>query len=272
MCLNDLELKFWMLITRNLPNIRGFGRILTMIRKIYNRKKRNLVIATVHGCKMELAPSEYVDSSLLFSPQFYEPNEISFIKQVLKPGKCFIDIGANIGIYSLIASKQIGKNGKVFAIEADPFTYKKLLTNIKLNSIYDNVEAINIGVSNKSENLKIKINISGNRGSSGFLDGESIGPEVNCVPLSKIIDKYKIKHIDGMKLDIEGMEYCVLEKFFNDTERESYPQFVIIEYNKDYEKWAGGNPIDLLKSQGYKTHSQTGQNYIMILKEVYEKN
>lgn len=239
---------------------------MNAIGKFYNREKREPVLINVFGFQMELDSYEYVENVLLLSPQFYEPAEISFVRKMLKSNSCFIDIGANVGIYSLVASEQVGKEGKILAIEADPYTYKKLTTNIQLNS-FENIEPINLGISDKNEILKLKINTAGNRGSSGFIAGESNGPEVNCVPLVEIINKYEIKYIDGMKLDIEGMEYRVLKRFFNDIEKKCYPRFIIVEYNKDYEKWTTGNPVTLLESYGYKRYKQSGQNYIMVLKE-----
>lgn len=79
-------------------------------------------------------PVECVDANLLFSPQLYDPVEVQLMLTELDDKDNFIDIGANIGFYSLIATKKI-KKGRVVAIEANPITYlklKKILNEITL--------------------------------------------------------------------------------------------------------------------------------------------
>ena len=59
-----------------------------------------------------------------------EWDELRYLHRKLRPGDVFIDVGANIGYYTLLASQRVGASGKVFAIEANSGTYAKLLRNI----------------------------------------------------------------------------------------------------------------------------------------------
>jgi tRNA G37 N-methylase Trm5 len=79
----------------------------------------------------------------------YERHEISFLKKYVKPGWICLDIGANIGFYTLNLGKLVGAEGKVYAIEPSPSNYKKLEENITINNL-DNCITSNIALSSKS--------------------------------------------------------------------------------------------------------------------------
>lgn len=246
----NIELKFILLITRHLPRIKGAGFIANLFRKIYLRKRRESIIFDVYNFKMQLDPNECVDSALLFYPQLYDRDELLLLKKYLKPTDCFLDIGSNIGIYSLVASRIVSNNGSVFAFEADPFNYLKMLTNIKLNNI-DNINAHNLGVSDKHETLSLGICKTGNRGGNSFLLSLDEGVDVECFSLNELVKANSIKKISGMKIDIEGYEYKVLKKYFEETENALYPGFIVTEFHPSIVDTAGGNVITLLKSNGY---------------------
>jgi FkbM family methyltransferase len=178
---------------------------------------------------MRLNPDEFVDSCLLLYPQLYDRREVGFLKRELKGGDVFIDVGANIGFYSLLASPLVGSDGQVVAIEADPEMFQILNENIELND-YKNVEPLNLGVSDRCETLRLGINRNGNRGSSSFLaDDQPQGVYVPCVPLSQIVRERHIERIAAAKVDIEGFGVRALRSFFQDVPEVVYPRFMIIE-------------------------------------------
>ncbi len=172
-------------------------------------------------------------------------------------------MGAHIGFYSLVASSIVGDQGKVIAIEADPYNYQKLIMNLKINNI-KNVQALNIGVSGKEEILRLGINITGNRGGNSFFSKNKNGIYVNCYPLSTILKNNNINKICVAKFDIEGFEFRVLERFFNYVDHKLYPKFIIIEQHPEYRENAGGNAIELLINKGYHTKYSRKNNYIMV--------
>ncbi|MBD1903541.1 FkbM family methyltransferase [Trichocoleus sp. DQ-A3] len=260
----DRELKLWLFFTRCLPKVRGAGVIANVVKKIYNRKSRNIVITDIFDFKMEVNPKECVDGGILFYPQLYDYKEIAFIKQNLPANSCFLDVGAHIGFYSLLASRLVGEKGKVVAIEADPYTYNKLLKNIWLNNT-KNIQPLNVGISDQQEILKLGLNLTGNRGGNGFLFANSNSIDIQCYPLHEVLSQQGIKQIEGAKFDIEGFEFRVLTKFFAAAACELYPKFIIIEYNPDWIEKAGGNAIELLQSKGYKIYRRSSYNYIMVL-------
>lgn len=79
----------------------------------------------------------------------YEKRITDFFSRVVKPGDCVLDIGANIGYYSVLFSRLVGSDGKVFSFEPDAQNYDTLCRNIALNSCA-NVEALNLALSDKT--------------------------------------------------------------------------------------------------------------------------
>lgn len=177
-------------------------------------------------------PYECVDGSLLFYSQRYDTKEIKFLRENLCKGGTFIDIGSNIGYYSLQASLAMENEGQIIAIEADPYNVIKILKNQKLNDIFFYVEQI--GVGDKFEDSMFYRNNLGHSGST-FIQSETFieGEITKIEPLNNILKKYKLDKIDIMKIDIEGFEYRVLNKYFEETDSIK-PSFILIEINNGY--------------------------------------
>ena len=75
----------------------------------------------------------------------YEPVETKLILELVKPGAAILDIGANIGYYSLLFAKLIGPSVQVYAFEPDPYSYDLLQQNILENG-YPTIFAFQLGV------------------------------------------------------------------------------------------------------------------------------
>src|SRR5882762_3283893 len=83
-----------------------------------------------HAGWMNLSTNDYVDRWLYTGADF-EPHIVRLVTCILKKGDCFLDLGANIGYFSLIASRCVGPSGKVYAFEPTPKTIDKLKRNIE---------------------------------------------------------------------------------------------------------------------------------------------
>src|SRR5258706_10400497 len=154
----DKELTLLMTLSRALPRVRGAGRIAVAMQKIYQRKKRESLVAPVFDFQMRLNPNELVDSGFLFYPQLYDRRELALLRRELQSGDIFLDVGANIGFYSLVASPFVGPSGRVISIEADPEIFGILKENMALNG-YGNIEPLCVGISAHRETLRLGINI-----------------------------------------------------------------------------------------------------------------
>jgi FkbM family methyltransferase len=128
----------------------------------------------------------------------------------------FVDIGAHIGRYTIMAAKRIGDSGRVIAIEAHPETFELLNKNIKLNGLH-NVMTINTVVT--SQKGKVKLYLPGQ--ANGFTVYNTIminraNPtenflEVEANTLDNILNENNIQRVNYLKIDVEGAELEVLK-------------------------------------------------------------
>ena len=87
------------------------------------------------GFKLYVNPNDKVLSDSIIRDGIWEKEETEFVKSYIKRNWVVLDIGANIGYFTLIFSKLVGKNGKVFAFEPDPDNFEILKRNIVENHI-----------------------------------------------------------------------------------------------------------------------------------------
>jgi FkbM family methyltransferase len=142
--------------------------------------------------------------------EYFNPNE----------GDTVVDVGAHIGLYSLIAAKRVGPSGKVIAIEPDPENFKILKKNILLNQL-SNVEALECAVYSTRGKLRLflpeleqgrtifnTVMQDRARTSTNFL-------EVEANTLDNIMDENNIQRVNYLKIDVEGAELEVLKGAVN---------------------------------------------------------
>jgi len=133
--------------------------------------------------------------------------EIEFCKKEIKKGDTVVDIGANIGLFTLFFSKLVGTTGRVIAFEPDPENFDVLKKNIELNEI-TNVTLVQKGVSNKNESVKLyKSNVSGGHS----LIKNEWAKEYTNIQTVTLDDYFRGKEIDMIKIDTEGFELEVIE-------------------------------------------------------------
>lgn len=227
---NDLELKLILIVTRNLPLLRGAGVISNFLKNIYNRKPREHVFTDHKNIRFFL-PTQ---SEFLFVPQIRDHNEIKYIKSVLKEQDIFVDIGANMGFYSLMAAQIVGPLGKILSIEADNDNYYFLQKNIELNN-FSQIYAINKAVTNKKEKKMFYKNINNNELSSFVKLDDAIPYTVDCDTLLNLLTEHKLSVVNFLKIDAEGYDHRILTSFFNGAHSFVYPKYIMVENDESLE-------------------------------------
>lgn len=175
----------------------------------------------------------------------YWPKINTYIDFEIKKNDTIIDVGANIGFFSVYAAN-LSKNGKVYCFEPNKRNFERLKEHKKINKL-KNMILINKAVSNKNGKVKLYIaDFFGGHNTSGLV--KSKGYElVDCVSLKNIFDQFKIKKCDFLKIDCEGAEYQMLK---------SLPKDYFLRIEKiALEYHANGDPLELAKllySQGYR--------------------
>jgi FkbM family methyltransferase len=149
-----------------------------------------------------------------------EPGTNVWIKEHVKLGEVFYDIGANIGVYTLMAAKQVGPTGRVYSFEPHVANFAQLMKNIKLKALQASVKPCCIALHDKTELVNFNyMDLSAARGHSQvnqLIDhaGEHFEAEV-CEPkLSASLDDLIFYHgfpvPDHIKIDVDGNEIPIL--------------------------------------------------------------
>jgi FkbM family methyltransferase len=248
-------------VTSRLPRIKGLGMILALIAKFFKKRASTDIAVSVFGRKMLLNPGDAIGNVLIFTPQWFDPKERKLIQKILGEGDYVVDVGANIGAYTLLFSDMVGRFGRVTAIEAEAKNAGRLAHNISINGI-DWVDIQNFGVSDKDESLSLVLNDDGNAGAHTFYKQSM--PEgvmvqwVECKPLFGLLEKIKPKL---MKLDIEGFEWRVLRKYFEDAPESLWPEYIFLE---DEPRHREGDAVSLVSCFGYRTLERFDTNVFMV--------
>jgi len=167
-------------------------------------------------------------SRTIFYFGFWEPNNSSLISSILRPGDVFVDIGANIGYYTLLASTLVGSGGRVVSIEASPAIFEQLRTNVVLNKA-SNVRMVNIAVSDSTGQLPLYGGGRWNRGATSTAPrqpGQALEATVPAAPLDRLLSDDEMQRVALVKIDIEGGETPVLERFLETID--GYPHNLMI--------------------------------------------
>lgn len=215
------------------------------------------------GARMRLFPYNNIcDKKVLFTPQFFDPDEMELLKARATEGFTFVDIGANIGAYSLFVAAQAGPKARILAVEPQPDVFDRLTYNIRQNP-FGTVKAVACAVADKPGELTMFLD-ERNRGESSvkIVGANETMIRVPATTLLQLVTQQGFSHIDAIKLDVEGAEDIILEPFFRDAPPALYPALIIVE--KGEGQWQIDLPA-LLKSQGYQLLRETRLNLVFEL-------
>lgn len=140
-----------------------------------------------------------------FHSRLHEPEESLFLLRYLRPADTFIDIGANVGHFTLLAGVITQSN--VIAIEPIPETFSRLQKNIALNNCQSKVQVYNIGVSDKDGFLNFSTT---SYTTNKVIPENSIANKASKIPVKRIDSIDQTTTASVMKIDVEGFEYNVL--------------------------------------------------------------
>lgn len=190
----------------------------------------------------------------------FEPASLYFIRDYLQPGQTVLDVGANVGYFSLLFAQIVGEKGRVIAFEPGEFAYSLLKRNCELNQ-FDCLETYQAGLGEKDAIVTFN---SGKPGMDVYNSlGEICHPSADVAKFetTKIqifrgdqwLMDHHVEYIHFMKLDVEGGEYQVLQGMQKIFEEKKVLR-LLIEITYEMSKAFGYAPSDiisLLRSCGY---------------------
>jgi len=160
---------------------------------------------------MLLNPTEHIQQQL-FWYGYYEKELGDLLKKFVRPGDVFLDLGANIGYFSLLIANNF-PSVKVISFEPAAGLFQNLDDNISLNNI-KNISTVNVAVGEINEEKELFVSAPDNLGMSSFKRPENYSGKNESVKVVAIDDWFKtsgLPGIDIIKLDIEGSELAALK-------------------------------------------------------------
>lgn len=249
-------------LTRRLPSNWIGRRLLVLLRKPVVKSRTDPLDLVVLGQKMRLyAANNACEKRLIFSPQRFDPEELQYLDEILKPPFTFVDIGANVGAYSVFAGRRADPSCRLLAFEPHPEVRERLQYNLRANDVHA-VEIFDIALSDQEGTIAFNAH-TGNIGQSTILSADD--PEtrqtlsVATRPLLSVLNDAGVTRIDVLKIDIEGAEETVLHPFFENAPETLRPRTILLEPNSA--DWS----FDLtayLQVLDYNKILDTGRNHI----------
>jgi FkbM family methyltransferase len=222
------------------------------------------------GMRLRLHPRDNgCEKNLLFTPQMYETTELrelaADIARVRSRGApyTFVDIGANVGLFSVFVAAETRRRARILAIEPEPGNVRRLNFNIRANPDLP-VTVIATALSDDAGKLAIALNRS-DRGGSRTLHVADETPLADAVQvpaqtLLAVLAAERMESIDAVKIDVEGMEDKILAPFFRQAPRQLWPGLIIIEDSRP--SWSV-DLMALLAQCGYAVAARTKQNVVL---------
>jgi FkbM family methyltransferase len=239
------------------PIWRGKRTLVRVFGRLTEASAVELEALTRFGSKMRCNIREYIESRI-FLFGVWEPNLTDFLTGRLSRGDVFLDIGANVGYFSLLASKLVGTEGLVVAVEASPSTYSRLVSNVEMNGC-TNVRAMNVAASAMEGTVSVFKGPETNVGTGSILESSRLPFEakIRSVPASELLSADEFKRCRVIKIDVEGGESPILENLLANLGRLGRATEIVVELCPDEAKGHFGSVDELLRrlrSAGYAAY------------------
>jgi FkbM family methyltransferase len=250
--------------TRGLPEGWAGRRLALMLRHLAMKMLKGPPLdLETFGVRMRLYPYKNVcERRLLFTPQYFDADELKVLTSRIKDGFTFIDVGSNVGWYALFLAQEAGPavTTRILAVEPQPEIFDRLIYNIRQNPSCT-IKAVDCAVADKTGELTLFLDPL-NRGEASLKIVNSSQTDAIRVPAVTLLDlltQEGLTRVDAIKLDVEGAEDLVLDPFFRDAPASLYPSLFIIANVP--ERWQS-DVVGLLKSKGYQQVLETKMNLV----------
>src|SRR4051812_25603382 len=223
--------------TRALPGNRfGFKVAMPFRRMAIDSLGQRPVDTEVWGARARLYPSRNIcEKNALFTPQAFDVLERRMLAAAIDRRVAagapfsFVDIGANVGLYSLFVGAHAASSGgraRILAIEPQPGILDRLSFNRALNPTLD-ITIVPVAVADKETEAELVLRRDpggSHLNKSGEVVGDAEVVRVPCRPLGNILREVGIAGIDALKIDIEGAEDLALQPFLRGASKELLPR------------------------------------------------
>jgi FkbM family methyltransferase len=189
-----------------------------------------------------------------FSLETHEPDVTALLRKLIQPGFKVIDVGAHIGYFTLLISRLVGREGKVFALEPLPNNVKRLKEHLSRNNCSQNTKVLELAAADydgEEQFLEFGFATVGRLASTGlFVSDKPRGRmTVKCRSLDSLLSEGCIESPDFVKIDVEGAELWVLKGMENLIKIHK-PKLLVEMHDKKIAE----DIINFLENKGYKAY------------------
>jgi FkbM family methyltransferase len=244
---------------RHTPLAKGRWRLtahfLPLLRQVGDGMGRS-VIRTRRGFRLHVDLSEWIGQHIYLTGDYERPAS-ELMSALAGQGSTVVDVGANIGFFSLLASQCVGPAGRVIAFEPVPSTCAQLRANLHLNGV-GNVKVYGVALANAGGTVTMHEGPSRNKGLSSMrvIDGAT---ETRLVPAAAFDDlDVGDASIGLIKIDVEGAEQLVLEGMMRTLAK--HRPYLIVEVTERFLAafgHSGRSLCALLEPLGYQAYEIT---------------
>jgi FkbM family methyltransferase len=219
------------------------------------------------GVRLRLHPRDNgCEKNLLFTPQMYEPTELKVLAAEIAAARgaqrpfVFIDIGANVGLFSLFAAARAGTASRILAVEPELGNLRRLEFNLRANPGLP-IKIAPVALSDAAGEVAIALDRRDRGGSrtTKVANGVSGAVRVRAQTLLALLTVESIDAVDVLKIDVEGAEDIVLQPFFREAPPQLWPRLIIIEDSRA--EWTS-DLLSTLAAKGYVLATRSKQNMI----------
>jgi FkbM family methyltransferase len=256
--------------TSRMPNNWLGLRLAILLRRIVtSRLKGRGIDVRRWGLNMRLHPGDNgCEKSLLFTPQMYESIELAELAAEIRRACAqrrpvvFVDVGANVGLFSLFVASHRECALNIIAVEPEPGNVRRLQFNVAANApLPICVKPIALGRS--AGRARVELDRRDRGGTTTHvlpLEGADSADSVSCMPLTDVLREEQVKAIDALKIDTEGAEDTILVPFFRDAPASLWPRMIIIEDSGP--RWSV-DLLALMMKRGYVISARSKQNLVL---------
>ena len=218
------------------------------------------------GMRMRLHPRRNgCEKGVLFTPQMFEVPEKAELFAEIDKAKAesrdfmFVDIGANVGMFSLLVASYAGARADILAFEPEPQNLTRLRFNAAANpDLRIPILPIALGAAPGKVTLEVG---ESDRGGTRVIAGQTAGGvTVECRPLADVLPEHNVTRIDALKIDVEGSEDEILTAFFKQADQALWPHLIVIEDASDV--WLN-DLFGFLRARGYAVSSRSKLNVML---------
>jgi FkbM family methyltransferase len=216
--------------------------------RVISRVAPHKIGKTFFGCKMYCDTRDFIQRRIFYF-HIYEPNLTHYMLTMVKPGDHVLDVGSNVGYFTLLLSSIVGDSGKVVAIEASPSTYQQLTRNLALNDC-GNVVPLNVAATGGPCMVDIVDGEKNNSGSNSIR--HSSGDGTVSVKGDALSNMHEIAHdkITFIKIDVEGSEAPVIQDIIDTIDRYPNLRGMAMELVPE-----SGKFFEMLQARGFRGYA-----------------